>query len=85
MRHRIILDFFFWGEKKRKKAGIFGHFWGTSPNPFVLRVHENMYNALLQQLGRKGKKKRGEITSYTFNSGENRKHLKNYQKKELEK
>ena len=79
MRHRIILDFF-WG-KKRKKAGIFGHLWGTSPSPFFLRVHENMYNALLQQLGRKGKKKRGEITSYTFNSGENRKHLKIYQKK----
>ena len=26
MRHRIILDF--WGEKKKKKEGIFGHFWG---------------------------------------------------------
>ena len=26
MRHRIILDF--WGGKKKKKEGIFGHFWG---------------------------------------------------------
>ena len=31
MRHRIILDF--WGEKKKKKEGIFGHFWGPLARP----------------------------------------------------
>ena len=31
MRHRIILDF--WGKKKKKKRGIFGHFWGPLARP----------------------------------------------------